>query len=309
MFRIPDLPSPRDDAYVLADFVEIQALRYGHFSLRDLIASLNRLEEYDYSDEVPINDAVDLLAEDVFSELALRASRSSNKYPFRLELKGVLSFDRDCNSDVAFLYTFLLLATRLNMKTESICDEIDATKEFEFICADVVESYFGPASQVIVFGTSKAGSSFLENLQGLCSTWGELTRPSKYARTGSSHIKDDGVDIIGWIPFADNSPGKLIAYGQCKTGTHYAETFERLQPDGFNKVWLDRQPAVDPIRFFFITAGLPRGDFWYRSGVRGGVLFDRFRIMNYSDVALQKRADRIAIWAEAARKYAVGRYA
>lgn len=309
MFRIPDLPSPRDDAYVLADFVEIQALRFGHFSLRDLIASLNRLEEYDYSDEVPIDDSVDNLTEEVFNEIALRALRSGNKYPFKLERKSVLSVDGDCNPNVADLYIFLLLATRLNMKTESVRGEIDATKEFEFICAHIVENYFGPASQVLVFGTSKTGECFLNNLRCLCSSWGEYTAPSRYAKTGSSRIKDDGVDIIAWIPFADNAPGKLIAYGQCKTGTHYTESFERLQPDGFNKVWLDRQPAVDPVRFYFIAAGLPRGDFWYRSGVRSGVLFDRFRIMNYSDRALEKRGERISVWTDAARAYAMERYA
>lgn len=308
MFRIPDLPSPNDDAYVLADFVEIQALRYGHFSIQDLIASLSRLEEYDYSDEVPINDAVDLLAEEVFNELAVRASRSDNKYPFKLERKSVLSFDRGFDSNIADLYIFLLLSTRLNMKTESIRGEIDATKEFEYICADVVESYFGPASQVMVFGTSNVGKGFLDNLHSLCASWGEYAGPSKFAKSGSSHIKDDGVDIIAWIPFADNSPSKVIAYGQCKTGTHYAEAFERLQPDGFNKVWLDRQPAVDPVRFFFITAGLPRGDFWYRSGVRSGVLFDRFRIMNYSERALEKRQECISKWTKAAREYAMGMY-
>ena len=83
-----------------------------------------------------------------------------------------------------------------------------------------------------------------------------------------------------WKPFSDKNPGKLIGFGQCKTGTHWKKELTILQPDSFCKKWFQEQPTVNPLRLFFISESILRNK-WYEHSTDGGILFDRCRIMDY----------------------------
>ncbi|HLP44674.1 MAG TPA: hypothetical protein VK469_01940 [Candidatus Kapabacteria bacterium] len=95
--------------------------------------------------------------------------------------------------------------------------------------------------------------------------------------------KDDDLDVVLWKSFSDNCPGKLIGFGQCKTGTYWKSQLKILQPFSFCSKWFSDMPPVLPIRLFFISESILRNR-WYENVAEGGVLFDRCRIMDYLPV-------------------------
>ena len=85
--------------------------------------------------------------------------------------------------------------------------------------------------------------------------------------------------MVVWKPFSDKRQGKLIGFGQCKTGTHWKNGLYELVPDGFCRKWVRTIPAVKPLRLYFITS-LPRGTESYDSCVYAGIFFDRCCILD-----------------------------
>lgn len=61
-------------------------------------------------------------------------------------------------SNIACLYWFLLLISRISMESTSrVLKSIDPTKVFESLCADVLASFWavdGPHSGTFIFGTA-----------------------------------------------------------------------------------------------------------------------------------------------------------
>ncbi len=105
--------------------------------------------------------------------------------------------------------------------------------------------------------------------------------------------------MVVWNPFNDDRQGKLIGFGQCKTGTHYEEQFTRLKPDAFCKNWFDSMPAVDPVRMFFITDELPE-DRWYKRSTYAGILFDRSRVIELCETISSQTLAYMSAWTRAA---------
>ena len=175
---------------------------------------------------------------------------------------------------------------------------IDGTELFEQLCAEVASRYFGDGSRSFVFGTSSDTRSFSDRVKALCQQIGEGST-YKNRSGGNPQAKDDGLDVVVWNPFNDARQGKLIGFGQCKTGTHYEEHFTRLKPDAFCKNWFDSMPAVDPVRMFFITDELPE-DRWYKRSTYAGILFDRSRVIELCQTISSQTLAYISAWTRAA---------
>src|SRR5690606_22471282 len=80
--------------------------------------------------------------------------------------------------------------------------------------------------------------------------------------------------------FKDQQPSKLIAFGQCKTGTSWVEKLSELNTEAFCKTWFIKQPVLTPVRMFFTAQYFPREIFRVRAN-EAGLVFDRFRILDY----------------------------
>lgn len=104
-----------------------------------------------------------------------------------------------------------------------------------------------------------------------------------------------------WKHFTDRLPGKLIAFGQCKTGTHYRDTLTQLQPDSFCRKWFRSSPAVVPVRMFFVAEALSRSN-WYDTASDAGLLFDRCRIVDFCDNVQMTVLARMKGWTAAAAR-------
>lgn len=303
MYKIGNLPSPRADISDLADFVEVECLNNGKVSRTEIIELLGRLEDNDYTDGNPIDDPLENTLEDVFNEIDLRSSKCNKAYPFHMDYSGhVLKTNSKVENSVSYLYTYLLLSTRLVMNVDNVHAGIDGALLFEEISEEIAKEYLGSRTKSFLFGTGSTGRSFENKVNSLCKELKEGGGFKNRNDASTSNVKDDSLDIVVWKPFSDGSCGQLIAFGQCKTGTTWDNRhLTSLQPDSFCSSWFSDQPSIIPVRMFFLAESLLR-ERWYTTVTKAGILFDRCRIMDYSQNLSSELCKQIKTWTNAALK-------
>ncbi len=295
MFKWPDSPSPRAPAHEIADFVELVCWKQGGTSINDVRAVLGRLDENDYSGGVPEEDDVDGVVEDAYREIERRKEACRRGYPFETDSTGNrLSMLEDRDSRRFVVYRYLLLATRLDMRSDRRNACIDGTSLLEELAAESAREYFGDRAESLVFG-SGGGYGFRHRVGELCN---RLREGGGYRNDSDQRptAKDGKLDVVVWKHFADRCPGKLIAFGQCKTGTHYRDAVTQLQPDSFCRKWLRKSPAFVPVRMFFVAEALSRSDRWYETVSDAGLLFDRCRIVDYCERVREDVLEKVSAW-------------
>lgn len=299
MFKLPGTPSPGASAHELADYAEWVSWRDGISSMIRLLKDLGRLAENDYRDGVPEEEPIDRIVEDAFAEIERRETVCRDGYPFELSKEGyTLRAVGNKESPKQIVYKYLLLATRLDMKVNPHHAEINGALLFENLAADVTRSYFGARSESYVFGTSSQDSKFATKVDALCQLIQEGTR-FENKNLAPTRKRDGKLDVVVWIPFPDGLPGKLIAFGQCKTGTDYKDKLTQLQPRSFCDQWFYSSPALTPLRMFFVAEALPQ-DHWYSFVSEAGLLFDRSRIVDCCDDLSPDVLADVEAWTEAA---------
>lgn len=299
-YKIPNLPSVKAYKEEMADFWEIQAIRNPSVSVSNLQISKGlgkELDEINHNGIESEDDLLDNTLEDVLIELQKRQKYTANKYPFNFG-KFSLRFigDKKFNEIV---YLFLLLCTRFNMKTNKIQNDIDGTLLFEKLCAFVAKKFFGKNSESFVFGTAEPGN-FEAKVNDMISRIGEgdsFKNPNNNPPTKN----DDSVDVVVWKEFADKRIGKLIAFGQCKTGTSsWRDDKFQLDPQRFCSRWFHQEPVHIPIRILFICDTMLENSNFY-TDQQGFLVFNRFRILEYVDDTLDVEIiNDILSWVEGA---------
>lgn len=279
MFKWPELPSSRAPAHEIADFAELTCWKNGSASVNAVIAALGRLDENDYSEGVPVEDEITGYVEHAYREIEQRREACRGGYPFEIDSSGyTLKPVSDNNNPRYDIYCYLLLATRLNMQNSRRHADIDGALLLEELSAETAREYLGDRAECMVFGTSSS-ADFISKVNDLCRRLEEGA--GFYSHSGVRLTANDGkMDIAVWKHFADRCPGKIIAFGQCKTGTHYKDHLTDLQPDSFCAKWLRSSPAVTPLRMFFVAEALSRAR-WYEDASDAGLLFDRCRIVDF----------------------------
>lgn len=298
-FKWPGTPTRRAKEGELADYVELCCARDGSVSVTSLTRDLGRVAENDYSHGVPVDEAAEGVAVDAFGELERRTDLCGGGYPFQLAEGGqVLECRRDPDNRQHVVYEYLLMATRLNMKDDREHGGLDGTALLEELGESVAREYLGQRAEGMVFGTGAGERGFAQKVDELCRRLREGGGFSD--RTGSGRsLRDGRLDVVAWKPFSDALPGKLIAFGQCKTGTNFSNELERLQPDAFCAKWLEDPLAVKPVRLFFVAEAVARTKL-YEFSLDAGVVFDRLRIVDYSREVRPEVLERLQVWTTAA---------
>ena len=302
-FKLPLPPSPRTSPHEMADFAEWLAWHQGSAAARQIVRALNQADDNLDNDgcedeEVANIDSVD----DMFLELEKRASICGTAYPFRVPSGQVLEHcDIDENNKPAVIYRYLLLCTRLNMRDNRRHTNLDGTLLFEELSARGDAPYLGfERAKKMVFGTSVAGG-FASKVRELCST---LNEGGAYAPVNASGAaaNDGKLDALAWIPFTDLNPGKLILFGQSKTGTSWSEQLTQSRPKDFAKKWLSKRHfLVEPVRTLCVAESVDP-DRWESHCIDGGLLFDRCRLVEYSGRIDAALFDQILRWTIEAKK-------
>ncbi|MFN0035366.1 MAG: hypothetical protein ACKVUS_09870 [Saprospiraceae bacterium] len=305
MFKLPDkFPNLTDDVSDITDFYEFKCLKSkrGRIPFREIYRAAAQGD-----DEVEINgieDESDIFNNEKFDEVCAEIQRREQacggNYPFSIENGGyALKLELPIESWATVNYAYLLLATRLNMRDDRTQNCIDGTLLFENFSAQVAKNYWGERANCLVFGTASIGASFPDKVNDLCKKLGEGTA-FKTRNKSKPTEKDAKLDVVVWKTFHDERQSKLIGFGQCKTGTHWEESISQLQPDAFCRNWLEDAPAVSPVRLYFICDSFP-SDQWYSKASNAGIIFDRFRIMDFLPSNLEDQLqDKVKKWVGAA---------
>ena len=301
MFKWPGEPSARAPEHELADFVELATWQRNSMSMTALTKLLGRLDENDYSDGVPEEEERDRVVEEAYMEIERRKEACRNGYPFVIGEQGdTLRADQDIPNNKHLIYKYLLLATRLNMKDNRVHADIDGALLFEELASEVAREYLGARAESFVFGTAAETHSFRDKVNDLCARIGEgdgfVNRDESPPRE-----RDGKLDVVVWKHFTDGLAGKLIAFGQCKTGTNYKDSLTQLQPDSFCKKWLQSPLVLTPVRMFFVSEALPRSH-WRNDSIDAGLLFDRCRIVDFCDNVSRDVLVKVTTWTAAAAK-------
>lgn len=302
---------PTSDDYItdLCDYLEFKSIISSDntISVNDILKDFLRSTDEDTHDG--IDDVEDLNREKlelVSSECQRRAISSGDRYPFELEFNGEVIRFLGLRNTESILYVYLLFATRLDMRENRRLEDIDGTNLLELISSEVSKSYFGGKSQSYVMGTSTPGG-FRAKVAELISLLGEGFQFVN-ANEGPVDENDGGLDIVVWIDFSDRKPSKLIAFGQCKTGTNWETHIQALNSEAFCKLWFSRQPVVTPVRLFFV-ADIVHTERWYKVAVNAGLLFDRLRIVDHMPENMpDELIESITTWTNSAIQISKARF-
>ena len=299
MFKWPGTPSSRAPENEIADYAELLSWRDGSTSKTAISAALGRLDDNDYTAGVPEEDEIPYRVEGAYEETERRKEASRDAYPFAVDRQGyTLRFDTASSDGRRAVYRYLLLATRLNMRTNRVHANIDGAQLLERLSAEVAREYLGERAESLVFGTAASQTGFPAKVDELCERLKEGVGFKNWSG-GRMNVRDGKLDIVAWKHFTDEMPGKLIAFGQCKTGTNYSDSLTQLQPDSFCRKWLLRQITPTPMRMFFISEALSIYD-WFNAVSDAGLLFDRCRIVDFCDDIPSGVLSEIKVWTDAA---------
>ena len=300
-FKLPNRPSTRPTPSELADFAELLALSNGKCSATEIQKYLSRIDDNDKNFGIEDTDwENENLSDAMMAEIGYREKACPDGYPFQTNKTGsCLRVKKIKKSVKPLIYKYLLMATRLNMGNEKIQADIDGTQLMEDLGAAVLRCYLGSQSQTTVFGTAKKGG-FQKKVIDLCHALKE-GGTFKNIDAGSTNANDDGLDIVGWLPFTDMLPAKLSVFGQCKTGTEWQDHLTRLNPRAFIDCSMSGKIIVDPVKAYFIAESADRSQ-WSRHSRYSGIFFDRCRIVDLSHDLEIELTRKIETWTNAAFK-------
>ena len=308
-------PTAAADPVELADYLELLALQAddGSASIMDLRGPINIAGTAELLDLDPDADAgltdpegdetvVDPGGEVLESrgaaaeaEVIAREVSCGGAYPFELDANGVLSLSADA---MCSPYIFMLLLTRFGstpMVGKARISKIDAAKTFENLATVAAFEYFGSQDAhtlVYPFGAPReeVPKGFRDAVDDLCLRIGEGSRCKPGGNL--SDQQDGKLDIVVVRRFPDGRAGQMMGFGQCATGADWRDKLSELDPRGFCSLWMMEQPAVLPIRMFFVPHTIEDRR-WMHANTLGGIVFDRCRMAYHStypgDEALQRK--------------------
>ena len=305
----PPVPSATSSPVEHADWFELFTIgSIGRIrSLKDFTCEIRRTGSTDAiadsDDETYCSDihseTSETIGEDAFSEVEwrLKACGGEAIYPFTVE-SGYLEFPEGKESSI---YIFLLLLSVFGKDAGP--KGMSGAKLFEDVCAEAGKAYFGerhPHTQSFVFGSPRSTGlpkRFDKAVDLLCRKMGEGRKFKNQYEGNYRHTKDSGLDIVIWRDFNDNRKGKLIAFGQCATGSNWKGKTGDLDVSEFCSCWLETSPVVDPLKLIFVPHRVEDND-WCRIALRGGLCFDRCRIAYCANNMDQGVIDRCAEWSQ-----------
>ncbi|MEH6304255.1 hypothetical protein RYH73_01310 [Olivibacter sp. CPCC 100613] len=303
MFKLPDgIPTFRNSAQDWADYAEYHAILNGKINLYGLTKPSRLVSDEDVV--LGIEDDTDKYLEkvdEISTEILYRIQVGECLYPFEIEDHDYSLRFAPKSDQGNIIYPYLLLATRAKMDKDRIKASIDGSLLFEYLCSIVAQNYFGPRAEVDILGTSKEDiTNFRDKLREITHVLGE----GGDIHDNHGHKPQDGkVDVIVWKGFKDQQPSKMIGFGQCKTGTNWVEKLSELDTEAFCKTWFTRQPVLTPVRMFFTAQYFPRDIFRERANL-AGLVFDRFRILDYLPEKIDENLlDKIYNWTEAIKEH------
>lgn len=153
----------------------------------------------------------------VFEYLEIRSNIYSEAYPFIIERNSLKLKSKELTNS-QYIYIYLLIASSLEF-FKKIQNEL--TSEFEIISEHVL-SQFLPNGKVYGFGSnSHFKGNARKKINKLASEINVDIRKRIISQVSKYNSKEEGLDVVGWIPFEDNNPNTIVILGQCACGQNW----------------------------------------------------------------------------------------
>lgn len=286
------IEEPKNQLHLYADFVELMTL----FSNGDYVTPthlISRLKnvgvlivekiDSDSGDEIgslndQISDKEEAWSKDVFSVINDRSGLFDQKYPFyfsdnKIALKKELTI-------IQKIYLMLLLSSNLNFIPQ-LTHKI--TSDFEQISFAVLRNYFPIHAKVKQFGKkSDYTGTAIEKIRKLAQDMNLDVNENELEGISPGNTQEEGLDLVGWIPFEDEIPSMVSLLGQCACGKGWeSKQNETRRYENFFEFY-----KTPPIHALFIpyALGMPNKKFFQAKNInRGSLVFDRKRILDLTE--------------------------
>lgn len=269
------LPQTPVSAIKLADWLELGALVSSDTSSSagDLERALRASGLLD-SDEGRADEAIEQKTLEVFAELDSRLVAAGPGYPFTID-RSILNLSEDWGAYLP--YVFCLCLSYFGWRHPPGYT-IFPTRIFEHLSTIAAKNYV--AGNAVRFATPRIGlpSRFNLAINVLCRDL--IKEGGGYKDSTPKRSGDRTLDVVAWREFRDDSPGKLLLFGQCASGANWVEKLSEHQPGAFCAQWMLTIPLVEPLKAFFIPHRVEEDDWeWYSR--RAGIIFDRCRLSSW----------------------------
>lgn len=235
----------------------------------------------------------------ILKELLRRSALMNDAYPFKIEGQSLQHTPSSSG-----VYEFCLAAA--GSPTCRISPNPPASVVFEWISRDALRAYFGPKSKGFRTGWPRV-PKFEQRGPRAKQTFGELEKlcfndfkwsptPPNSQDPRPQDLKDAGLDVVVWIPWADNRYSQFVALGQCGCGKHDIN-LNKARDLSLKRLgtWLKPLAIADPYRCFFLAHHVPSDLLLFQLASEGGMIFDRARIamIAYEEPAMLKSNEGI----------------
>lgn len=226
-------------------------------------------------------------------EVSRREQLLGPRYPLT---RNGLGFRRKVAWQECLPYSFLLLVS-LNQLYRPLVFQAGSANVpaelFESLAGAALKNYVG--GEAIRIGAPRrqpVPAAFPHAVRYLAD---QLSETFGYGELEIQQGGDDGIDIVVWKPFNDRLSSQLVVLAQCAIGTDWKEKRSSLDLNvwGRHIRW-----ATAPLRAFAVPFQHELGGIWEETGLRGGIILDRARIVaNLPDPALPAaEIDRLRQW-------------
>ncbi len=231
--------------------------------------------------EAQINDKAESFVNTCFSYLQLRVDVYKETYPFCVDdHQGVKLIGKDKLSNKQKLYIYLLISSNLNIFSKLMHS---ITAEFEFLSENVLKNYLPSNAKVYGFGSNSAFTGNAQKkMRDLANILNVDTDDRIINQVSPHNSKEEGLDLVGYIPFKDENPNTIIIFGQCACGKNwFGKQNESRRYERFYK------PYLNPFTFaLFSPRDYTNKDHRFCSDkdlTEGQLLFERRRLLELSD--------------------------
>ncbi|MCF6268081.1 MAG: hypothetical protein L3J41_00020 [Melioribacteraceae bacterium] len=226
--------------------------------------------------ETEISDKNESWITTIFNVLLERKEFLKDSYAFDI-IENQIKLKSTIGSTQKF-YLYLLISSSLKYfkKLQNVI-----TSDFEILSEKVLTKFLPPKAIVKAFGNnSDFTGNAKEKIERLAYLLNLDVNDYEINQISPISSKEEGLDIIGWIPFDDSNANTLIILVQCGCGKNWvSKRFETSRYENFYRFY--KHP---PIHTLFIPYALSNKDgrFYQSKDIATPTLvFERIRIMQY----------------------------
>jgi hypothetical protein len=226
LLTFSDFDESKEYFHSYADIAELICLiSNGYVSANDILMRIKvkKKVQQKLDGEIGLVEAEESDSEEswltvVFEYLDLRSRIYSDSYPFFIEKNGLRIKSKELTNSQK-IYIYLLIASTLELFNK-IQNEL--TSDFEIISEHVLTEFL-PQAKVYGFGSnSHFKGNAQKKIRELAAEINVDIRERIISQISKYNSKEEGLDVVGWIPFEDKNPNTIVILGQCACGQNWA---------------------------------------------------------------------------------------